>query len=111
MASDSGSQHRTLAIAAIALGKIVELGLPADPRSYELWYIYATGKNQKLRDEVDAALRGNGTLTESDIDRLHTQHQPDAQRRRPRPGCQQAQRRSWPGRQDDQCGRGVRRAL
>src|SRR5215467_7267396 len=74
MASDSGSQHRTLAMAAIALGKIVELGLPADPRSYELWYIYATGKNQKLRDEIDAALRGNGTLTESDVDRLYAQY-------------------------------------
>src|SRR5215468_4659603 len=73
MGSDSGSQHRSLAIAAIALGKIVELGLPADPRSYELWYVYATGKNQKLRDEIDAALRGDGRLTEGDIDRLHAQ--------------------------------------
>ena len=74
MGSDSGGQHRTLAIAAIALGKIVELGLPADPRSYELWYVYATGKNQKLRDEIDAALRGDGKLTESDIDRLYAQY-------------------------------------
>src|SRR5215470_18627289 len=74
MASDSGSQHRTPAMAAIALGKIVELGLPADPRSYELWYVYATGKNQQLRDEIDAALRGDGTLTENDIDRLYAQY-------------------------------------
>src|SRR5262249_25388 len=74
MGSDSGSQHRTLAIAAIALGKIVELGLPADPRSYELWYVYATGKNQKLRDEIDAVLRDDGKLTEGDIDRLHAQY-------------------------------------
>src|SRR5215470_3181228 len=74
MGSDSGSQHRTLATAAIALGKIVELGLPADPRSYELWYVYATGKNQKLRDEIDTALRGDGTLTENDIDRLYAQY-------------------------------------
>jgi diguanylate cyclase len=71
MSSDSGSQHRTLAFAAIALSKIVELELPADPRSYELWYVYATGQNQKLRDEIDAALHGNSTLTESDIDRLY----------------------------------------
>src|SRR5215470_14389681 len=74
MASDSGSQHRSLAIAAIALGKIVELGLPADPRSYELWYVYATGKNQRLRDEIDAALRGDSALTENDIDRLYAQY-------------------------------------
>src|SRR5258708_6892791 len=74
MGSDSGSQHRTLAFAAVALGKIVELGLPADPRSYELWYVYATGKNQKLRGEIDAALHGAGTLTESDIDRFYAQY-------------------------------------
>src|SRR5262245_65454420 len=74
MASDSGSQHRTLAIAAIALGKIVELGLPADPRSYELWYVYATGRNQPLKAEIDAALQGKSSLTESDIDRFYAQY-------------------------------------
>src|SRR5262249_38441010 len=45
----------------------------ADPRRYELWYVYATGKNQKLRDEIDAALPSDGRLTESDIARLHAQ--------------------------------------
>src|SRR3977135_881181 len=74
MGSDSGSQHRTLAIAAIALGKIVELGLPADPQSYELWYAYAAGHNQKLRDEIDHVLQQQGKLSESDLGRLHAQH-------------------------------------
>jgi len=74
MGSDPGSPHRTLAIAAIALGKIVELELPADPQSYELWYAYAAGHNQKLRDEINQVLQGQGKLSESDLGRLHAQH-------------------------------------
>jgi len=56
MGSDSGSQHRTLAIAAIALGKIVELGLPADRRAMSFVCLRA-GHNQKLRDEIRSCLR------------------------------------------------------
>jgi diguanylate cyclase len=74
MGSGSGSQHRTLAFAAVALGKIVELDLPADPHSYELWYLYATGRNKQLKAAIDAALQGNSSLTESDIDRLYAQY-------------------------------------
>src|SRR5437764_1150115 len=74
MGLDPGSQHRTLAIAAIALGKIVELELPADPQSYELWYAYAAGHNQKLRDEIDHILQQQGELSESDLGRLHAQY-------------------------------------
>src|SRR5882724_6947660 len=74
MGSDSGSQHRTLAIAAIALGKIVEFELPADPQSYELWYAYAAGHNQKLRDEIDHVLQLQGRLSESDLGRLYAQY-------------------------------------
>ncbi len=74
MDSAPGNQHRTLAFAAIALGKIVELQLPADPKSYELWYVYATGHDQKLRDEIDGALQRQGQLTESDLNRLYAQY-------------------------------------
>jgi len=74
MGSDSGNQHRTLAIAAIALGKLVELELPADPQSYELWYAYAAGHNQKLRDEIDHVLQQQGRLSESDLGRLYAQY-------------------------------------
>jgi diguanylate cyclase len=73
MGSEPGSQHRTLAFAAIALGKIIELELPADPQSYELWYHYATGLNQKLRGEIDDALQRQGKLSEGDLERLYAQ--------------------------------------
>jgi len=76
MGSEPGNQHRTLAYAAIALSKIVELELPADPQSYELWYAYATGQDQKLRDEIDETLQRQGKLTESDLNRLHAQYIP-----------------------------------
>lgn len=70
----SGSHHRTIAFAAIALEKILELELPADPQSFELWYAYATGESQKLKDEIDETLRRHGTLTERDISQLHAAH-------------------------------------
>lgn len=73
MDSEPGNQHRTLAFAAIALGKIIELELPADPHSYELWYLYATGLNQKLRGEIDDALQRQGKLSEGDVERLYAQ--------------------------------------
>jgi len=74
MDSEPGNQHRTLAFAAIALGKIIELALPADPQSYELWYLYATGLNEKLRGEIDEALQRQGKLTEGDLNRLYAQY-------------------------------------
>src|SRR5262249_55420669 len=74
MGSEPGNQHRTLALAAIALGKIIELGLPADPQSYELWYAYATGLNEKLRGEIDDALQRQGKLTDSDLSRLYARY-------------------------------------
>jgi len=70
----SSSHHRSLGFAAIALGKIVELELPADPQSFELWYVYATGQNQKLRDEIDQTLQSQGRLTEDELSRLYARH-------------------------------------
>src|SRR4029450_1399772 len=74
MGSESGSHHHTLAIAAIALSKIIELELPADPQSFELWYVYATGQNQKLKGEIDSTLQRQGKLREDDLNRLYAQY-------------------------------------
>ena len=42
-------KHRdTIAIAETALERITAHGQPADPKSYELWYQYATGKSGLL---------------------------------------------------------------
>jgi diguanylate cyclase len=74
MGSESGSHHHTLAIAAIALSKIIELELPADPLSFELWDAYATGQKQKLRGEIDSTLQRQGKLREDDLNRLYAQY-------------------------------------
>jgi len=72
MGLEETKHERTLTFAAIALGRIVELGLPADPQSFELWYIYATRQNEKLNDDVDDTLRRLGKLTEADLNRLYS---------------------------------------
>lgn len=74
MGSESGSYHHTLAIAAIALSKIIELELPADPQSFELWYVYATGQNPKLKGEIDSTLQRQGKLRDDDLNRLYAEY-------------------------------------
>jgi len=71
MPLDATKHERTLTFAAIALSKIVELGLSADPQSFELWYIYATRQNEKLNGDIEDTLQCQGKLTEADLDRLY----------------------------------------
>ena len=67
-------QRRTLRFAAAALAKIVELELPADPQSFKLWYVYATGQNQKLNEDIDDILRSQSQFLTSDLRRLYSLH-------------------------------------
>jgi len=64
----------TIAIADTALAQITAHAQPADPRSYELWYKFATGKSGFLCAAVDGRLERNGTLSRKDIDELYTEH-------------------------------------
>jgi len=65
-------QH-TLRYAKFAIEQIERFNLPADPQSFELWYIYATGHNQFLNKAIDAMLTA-GCLNETELDRLYTLH-------------------------------------
>ncbi len=48
---------------------------PPVPRSYEFWYTYAQGNNDKLNEHVNALLqRGAGRLKEYDIEQIHDEH-------------------------------------
>jgi diguanylate cyclase len=67
-------RHRTLMFAAAAIEKIIALDLPADPQSFELWYMYATGSNKQLIDDIDNALRSELGLTESNLNRLYAKY-------------------------------------
>jgi diguanylate cyclase len=68
-------QYRdTLATAASALDKIGELNQPVDPRSYALWYGYATGNQGLLSAAMNTRLSRTGTLTLQDIEELYSGH-------------------------------------
>jgi diguanylate cyclase len=67
--------HRdTIAIADAALEQITTHGQPADPKSYELWYQFATGASGLLCAAVNSRLDRNGTLSPKDIDEIYSAH-------------------------------------
>jgi diguanylate cyclase len=74
MAQPTQQYQNTIALADAALGKINSLGQPADPRSYALWFKYASGDSGLLSAAVNTRLARNGTLTPSDIEELHGAH-------------------------------------
>ena len=61
----------TLKIAELAIEKIKSLELPADPRSFELWYAYMVGRYTDLIRRINSALDANGTLSVADIDAIY----------------------------------------
>ena len=61
MMTKSERHKRTLPFAKYAIEQIERFGLPADPRTFELWYRYATGQNSRLNQAVnDAICRPSG---------------------------------------------------
>jgi diguanylate cyclase len=64
----------TMAIAEAALEQITARSQPADPRSYALWYKFATGNSGLLCAAVNSRLARSGTLDAEDIDELHSAH-------------------------------------
>jgi len=63
--------ERTMAFADIALGQIRSLRHPANPRNYEIWYVYATGYNAPLNEIINETLARNGKLSQSELDQLY----------------------------------------
>ena len=46
-------------------------GLPFEPRQFEFWFAYKSGRNAALNAAADAITVKNGALSGPDIDRLH----------------------------------------
>jgi diguanylate cyclase len=67
-------QHATLQTAEAALLEITARGQAADPRSYALWYNFASGESGLLTTAVNKRLAESGTLTRQDIDAIYTTH-------------------------------------
>jgi diguanylate cyclase len=72
----SASNAYSHSFARLALEQLERLDLPADPRSFELWYLYCTGENPELRTAVDAALASPEGMTERELRRLVKIHVP-----------------------------------
>ena len=74
MAQARQEYHNTVGIAGAALRKISALGQPADPKSYALWFKYASGDSGLLSAAINTRLTRNGTLNVDDIEELHDAH-------------------------------------
>jgi diguanylate cyclase len=63
----------SLTLAQAALERIRQLGLRADPASFEFWYAYESGKQPALNSRVEALLAQKGVLTAADLDPLYAE--------------------------------------
>jgi len=74
MAAPQQQFHDTVAIADTALRKISAFRQSADPRSYALWFKYASGDSGLLSAAINTRLTRNGTLSPADVEELHHAH-------------------------------------
>jgi diguanylate cyclase len=65
--------EHSMAFAAKAMERIKALGLPATPRSYEVWYAYATGHYPSLNQTLNQLLARRAVLAEATLDRIGSQ--------------------------------------
>ncbi|MCX5493554.1 GGDEF domain-containing protein [Kaistia dalseonensis] len=70
---------RSYRYAELALDHLRRNALPATPRNFEFWYIYASGFNGSLKRAVDTALRENGRIDSDTLKRLCALHLSPAQ--------------------------------
>jgi diguanylate cyclase len=78
MVSAPGDEYlNTIAYADVTLGKIRDLGLPADPRAYAAWFTYATDCSPSRNRVVDEILARKGAMSVAELDRIYG-YTPDA---------------------------------
>jgi diguanylate cyclase len=71
--ADRHEHERSMQVAARAMAKIHALKLPANPRTYEIWYAYATGHYPTLNHAVDDLLARRGAVSDATLDQLGNQ--------------------------------------
>jgi diguanylate cyclase len=73
-----GDEHNpTTAFADLALGKIRDLGHPADPRSYATWFTYAANSNPSQNRLADQTMARTGGISPGELESLYGYSQPD----------------------------------
>lgn len=60
-----------MSIADRALSRIKQLGLSADPASFELWYAYETGEHPTLNQKINAILEAQGELSPQELKAIY----------------------------------------
>lgn len=61
-------------LAESTLSKLDELGLPANPNNFTLWYHYFSNSLPDLSDAIDALVEGDEDLTPEHCDTLYERH-------------------------------------
>jgi diguanylate cyclase len=69
--ASAGEHQRTIAIAEVALRQIKALRLPATPRNFEIWFVYASGCNSSLNQTINDIMARNGAITTADLDQVY----------------------------------------
>jgi diguanylate cyclase len=62
-----------MSLAQDALSRARSLGLPADPQTFEILYLYVSGTNPELNEQLNSILQTRGSISVEDLDRLHEQ--------------------------------------
>ncbi|MBT8473171.1 MAG: diguanylate cyclase [Marinicaulis sp.] len=60
-------------IAELTLGALKKIGLPANPRNYEVWYAHIEGRNPALSRELQKSMDAYGKVSQGDADTLYKQ--------------------------------------
>src|ERR1700739_2991690 len=63
--------QRTIAIAEVALRQIKALRLPATPRNFEIWFVYACGRNSFLKATINDISARSGGIPPADLDQIY----------------------------------------
>ena len=63
--------ERASEYAQAAFAKMAELGIPAHPKNFELWYCYHSGVNLELKKTLDAILKKKEAFTDALNAELH----------------------------------------
>lgn len=71
MAQSVEQSHR---LAELALGSLKELGLPASPRNFDVWFAHVEGRNPALSRDIQKRLGKDGALAQADVDALYDNH-------------------------------------
>lgn len=71
MTATGDAHKRTIAFANLALGQIRILGQPADPRSYAVWFTYATGCTPSRNTVINETVARTGTISTAELEEIY----------------------------------------